>query len=531
MNIPSLSLSLLAAAALLVSCTQDELSGGVALPAGNALHVSSAVIATGSGTEMEIATRTKSGTRADASNTLVPVTSGSLGIFRSKGTNYTSALDNKKYTYTGDTKGWQPATSSDTIYLNGDDAEVCAYYPYNSNSAYADKTKIPVVSGKFYGNDLCYATNRTLNGSQRATTFELKHAMAMLEFKISKEADYKGDCRITSVSIQNPELLSESQLNITNGTYTTASGTTKGKLTYNPGTDNTGILIESTPATTAALLAPFKPTATGLAITFVANGVNVETNIPATKIANVEAGKRYTVSIIMKAASMQVTGVDMVPWDEIGVGGDDFTWYPTEENRVLDIGLDFLIAPGNVVATRQDDGSYTYTFAKEQGYYSEGVDYANVCDYFCWNTLNPSDITTELGEWNNARDVCRQIDDGNWYTPTFAQWESLRKKEQVWGTYTMKNGEKKYGRYYGTYTLASAEANQDNYVFLPATGQRINQKVEWEKAGSHGHYWCSEVYPAVANRVRYVLISEAQTYTSSFCTGSFGKSVRCVRDK
>lgn len=343
MNI--LSLSLLAAAALLVSCTQDEWSGGVALPAGNALHVSSAVIATGSGTEMEISTRTKSATRADASNTLVSVASGSLGIFRSQGTNYTSTLDNKKYTYINDTKGWQPATSSDTIYLNGDDADVCAYYPYNSDMFYNDKTGIPLTSGKYAGfgindpnqsffpTDLCYATNRTLNGSQRATTFELKHAMAMLEFKISKEADYKGDCRITSVSIQNPELIKSSSIDITDGTYAApdSNKVVKDSVVYTPGTDDTGILIESTTVTTAAMLVPFKPTSAGLTITFVTNGVNVEANIPATKIANVEAGKRYTVSITMKAASMQVTGVDMVPWDEIGVGGDDFTWYPTED--------------------------------------------------------------------------------------------------------------------------------------------------------------------------------------------------------
>ena len=340
-----------ATALLLASCAQDEWPGGNVLPAGNALHISSAVIGTGNGTEMEVATRTqtKTVTRADAGDVLLPVTSGSLGIFRSQGTGYTSRLDNMQYTYADATKGWQPATPSDTIYLNGDDAEVCAYYPYHSDTYYTDKNNIPLTSGKYAGlgitnpdqsffpTDLCYATNRTLNGSQRATIFEMKHAMAMLEFKISKEAGYKGDCRITSISIQNPELIKSSSIDITDGTYadpaSSGSGVLKGPVVYTPGTDADadGILIDAAAATTtAALLVPFTPTGAGLTITFVTNGVNVEANIPAGKIARVEAGKRYTVSVTMKAAAMQVTGVDMVPWDEIGVGGDDYTWYPTE---------------------------------------------------------------------------------------------------------------------------------------------------------------------------------------------------------
>lgn len=474
MNIPSLSLSLLAAAALLVSCAQDELSGGVALPAGNALHVSSAVIATGSGTEMEIAarTQTKSGTRADAStraDVLVSVTSGSLGIFRSQGTNYISTLDNLQYTYIDSDKGWQPATTSDTIYLNGDDAEVCAYYPYNGDATYSNAATIPVCSGKYIGFgaipadysyngiDLCYATNRTLNGSQRATTFEMKHAMAMLEFKISKEAGYKGDCRITSVSIQNPELLSESQLNITNGTYTTASGATKGKLTYNPGTDDTGILIESTATTTAALLVPFKPTTAGLTITFVTNGVNVEADIPASKIANVEAGKRYTVSITMKAASMQVTGVDMVPWDEIGVGGDDYTWYPTED--VIKLTSPIHIASYDWAWSNLEKVGTSYqlgSFQKLTG------------SLWPWKTLEPMPEPVKKGDAPNpgsgayqyAQDPCSKLDPaGKWTLPNQQQINLLLATDHI----NTPNG-----CWFGTSTAIDISKDDGTCLFLPA---------------------------------------------------------------
>lgn len=524
MNIPSLSLSLLAAAALLVSCTQDELSGGVALPAGNALHVSSAVIATGNGTEMEIATRTKSGTRADV---LVSVTSGSLGIFRSQGTNYISSLDRKEYTYIDATKGWQPATSSDTIFLNGDDAEVCAFYPYNGDANYSSAATIPVCSGKYIGFgaipadsyngiDLCYATNRTLNGSQRATTFELKHAMAMLEFKISKDAGYKGDCRITSISIENPDLIEASSIDITNGIYEAPSDDLKGKLTYNPGTDDTGILIESNPAATAALLVPFKPTSAGLTITFVTNGVSVEANIPASKIANVEAGKRYTVSITMKAASMQVTGVDMVPWDEIGVGGDDYTWYPTED--VIKLTSPIHIA------------SYDWAWSN--------LDYVNgsiaLRDFQTWpkspylvhwpycvlvpNTSTDPNAIAGSSVYSYNADPCSALNtlvadkSRTWTLPTKHQIALLMATDHV---------NKQEGCWFGTSTPPAKD--DGTYLFLPANSELY---VVGVPAYNSAAYWLRDGGPHTlfrvgTNRSEYPLIED-------LAPGNYNSMVRCV---
>ena len=279
-----------AAIPLLASCTQDELPGNV-VPPGNSLYISSAILTSGGHTETEAVTRALVG------DVLVPVTQGSLGIFRSKGTGYATTLDNMKYTYTGADKGWQPATAADTLFLNGDDADVCAYYPYNSDTEYADKTRFILHPGKYTGTasthdpmDLCYATDRTLSGSMRATTFELKHAMALVELKITKDAGYKGDCRITSVSILNPELITGSTINITDGTYTTV--VKDGVLAYNPGTDADGILIGNATSVTAALLVPFTPTADGVLIAFAVNGVPVEAVIPNDKMPEVEAGQR-----------------------------------------------------------------------------------------------------------------------------------------------------------------------------------------------------------------------------------------------
>lgn len=154
---------------LLASCSQDELPGTGdtnGTPHGiSALHIASASLQAPEAQPdtRSAATRSAATTRATASASL---TSGSIGIFRSQGTGYTEAQDNKQYTYDAATTKWQPSTIADTVYLMANDVDVCAYYPYNST--YTDKTKLPLASAKYAGTvddltkhdpaDLCYAT-------------------------------------------------------------------------------------------------------------------------------------------------------------------------------------------------------------------------------------------------------------------------------------------------------------------------------------------------------------------------------------
>lgn len=310
------------------SCSGDGQPDGM-LPAEVSLHVSSASVNAGGDTDAGTVTR------LPGDGVAIPVTQGSLGIFRSQSMGYADKQSNKKYTYTDN--GWQPATSGDVILLNADNASVCAYYPYHNDGAYSDKTALPLTSGEYAGGngahdpaDLCYDTNRPVSSTRRTTSFMMRHALAMLELKLSKEAGYAGECRVTSVSLLNPGLVTSSTIDIATGSYGTAP--VKGTLAYTPGTGPGGILIENSAVTTAALLVPFTLTADGLAVSFTVNGVPTEANIPATTLAKVEAGHRYTVKVTLKAGSMQVTGVDRMPWTEVNVGGDGHTWEPGRED-------------------------------------------------------------------------------------------------------------------------------------------------------------------------------------------------------
>lgn len=220
--------------------------------------------------------------------------------------------------------------------------------------------------------------------------------------------------------------------------------------------------------------------------------------------------------------------------DDWGSGGDLDT--EVGQSPAIDIGLPVLFAWGNVIATPAGDGTYTYAFAEEQGYYS-GAIYGG--DYFCWNRLDPKDDFIEL-PWDNAHDVCRKRG-GKWRTPTKTEMEMLATMYNdgltFWGTYQMKDGSLKNGRYFGI-GIQPGLSLQDKYLFLPAAGYRYHQEkgagpITLNNAGSQGGYWTSDALSGYG----YYLMLHSTVAVVYFTSGSGinyrgnGYSVRCVKDK
>lgn len=708
-------------ALLLASCSQDELPGTGdtnGTPQGiSALHIASASLQAPEaqpGTR-NAANRSTATTRATASASL---TSGSIGIFRSQGTGYTEAQDNKQYTYDAATTKWQPSTIADTVYLMANDVDVCAYYPYNS--AYTDKTKLPLASAKYAGTvddltkhdpaDLCYATNRTMNGANVTTAFEMQHAMAMVQLSF-KRLNYASDaCNLTSISIKNKELISTATLNIADGTYTTVK---KAAVKWTPGTADpttgntaTGIQVPASGVSeiTTALLVPCTLDAAGsTTFTFTVDGLPMSVKVPAAKLPAFEAGKIHKLKFTIHAASVSLSYVSVIDWvpawadvdnpnydgtsnDYLELGGvkwalrnlnynsnygtysfapmtatafttlhwnaltesatgnstklwdaysdpctriepkgtwtmptqKDFEalitlprvwnnaigergqWFGTDNldeaklhpdrylflpisdmiNRSLayywtqtygtkncpitfyidggspkietdfahsgwgvvrcvkrpqampiDLGLPFIVAPGNLIATAAGSG-YTYSFADEQGFYTTSG--GNIRpDYFSWNTLSPADAPTHAS-WEDSRDPCRKIGNGQWYTPSQEQWKTLTDMGYVLGNYTLQDGKtKKYGLYIGTKSQPT-EAAQDNYVFLPCAGHYDGRG--WGYVGNAGLYWSNTpVISDKANEANYLYFFNFNGSPYVTETGGasrfFALAVRCVRDR
>lgn len=309
----------LTASVMLASCEREE--GGVPNEPASLLVK-----------EVRAGSETGSATRAATTTTL---TSGSIGVFRAKDTGaspvYPTECNNCEYAYSS---GWKPANAAKTIYLTGKDINVCAYYPYNSDAAYADKTALPLTSAWYKSDDtpskdLCYATDQTVNATaaKRSVSFTMKHAMALLELVFYFDAG-SGVLNIDEIKVSNPALVGSAKFDITTGTQKedVISGSLMSESKYLPSEDAT--------TTVSALLVPFDMGGSGLKLEiarfFVIPGNSTTTHtssvtIPATLFGGkLEAGKRYRVKIA--ANGMVVTEVRALEWtaNDIGSSGSPY---------------------------------------------------------------------------------------------------------------------------------------------------------------------------------------------------------------
>ena len=220
--------------------------------------------------------------------------------------------------------------------------------------------------------------------------------------------------------------------------------------------------------------------------------------------------------------------------DDWGSGGDQDTGLG--KKRPIDIGLNVLFAWGNVIATRQADGTYTYGFAEEQGYRS-GVAYGG--DLFCWNTLAPTDIISQTS-WEDARDVCRKIGDGKWYTLTNdvrlqLHLQLVPKGLIKLGTYELENGTKNWGVYIGIGTQPALSV-QDDYLFLPMADQRENtgSLLTRPEGSIKCTYWTESIWNSVvgiALDIHGSVDSPPTAIGYTYVPYDGGLPVRCIRNK
>lgn len=210
--------------------------------------------------------------------------------------------------------------------------------------------------------------------------------------------------------------------------------------------------------------------------------------------------------------------------DDWGNGGDQEA--EVGRNPAIDIGLDVLFAWGNVIATKQADGTYTYDFAKEQGYYSGIPDGG---DYFAWNTLEPNEFILQTS-WDNARDVCRKIKGGKWRTPSNYELQALYSNQNyILGTYTMNDGSQIKGFYAGT-TIQPDVSSQDNFLFLPMGGEV--DKAEYGPGNMYNVQSMASIWSngKIDNMPVFLRCMEGQV-TVIWISGRFKIPVRCVKDK
>lgn len=472
-----------------------------------------------------------------------PAVGSVIGVFRQTDSYYTTASNNIKYTRTAD-KGWQVAAAGTDILLGADDSRALlyAYHPSNDKiTVAADNVSVDLAAREY---DADYDLSYVAAGNAQAldisgvvynyhpgVNFPMKHAYTRLGVDLTRGDNYGGVGTVTAVSLTlhgGGKLYSTGTQNIATGNYTAGTADLD-KLTYTVPADRKIIAADKT-ASFSYLLPPGKSGAiSNLLLTVTVDGVTTTTVISAAGL-DLKAGTNYVVKATLDYYGLTAATLKTTDWDSQPAWNEEVGFVPIIPP--IDIGLPFVIAPGNLIATAKSDGSgYTYTFAPEQGYYSGSRAGG---DYFAWNTLLPTENTGNPGAWNDALDPCRQVEGGEWRTPTKAQWDILfaaSTTNNSGGTYHMRDGSRRDGAYFGITTNPST-AEQNKYVFLPAGGY-YNRDGSYQNYREAYGYYLSSTPDETTGRIHACEVDMPSSYmvymTSINRDG--GYSVRCVKDK
>lgn len=233
---------------------------------------------------------------------------GDMGVFLTNASGVTTypTKDNLLYSYAGGS--WQTIPS---LFLNPDNAEVCAYYPYNA--AYTNSGAIPLQSGVYAAeNDLGYAVKKTVNNNVPQNSFAMQRAYAKLTL-ILKRGNVKDDCTVSSIVLgatDKPGVKKSNTLNIATGTYGTAVAADNNKLVYST---NIALVKGGASVSCDYLLVPTTVSG-GLPVSFMLNGRERTVSVVVGSFITLAAGTHYTVTLSINGTSAVVTGATITAW-------------------------------------------------------------------------------------------------------------------------------------------------------------------------------------------------------------------------
>lgn len=326
-----LILTLSAAAWLLSACSADD---GAVLPPVRPARVGMQVLEA-SMNDLQPASR------ADSKKT---IEAGSIGVFLdnvSSGTDY-DPKKNVCYTAEKDDAGTTVWNSDDALFFNTSTANVCAYYPYVNDDAYADSKKIPLTTQVYdAAYDLSYATNIPMNANENEATqgtpgnrvrFSMTHAYALLELNLTR-GSLKDDVTISKIEITASGLNASNTLDITSGSYGTATALAGGTYAI----DEEMLLTAGGSLKKSFLIVPMTITGQAeLKFTFTLKNTGNPTMNPTMSatintITQFEKAKKYIVNLTVNGTGLEASSVTILPWKEVNVtntGGGSFIPLP-----------------------------------------------------------------------------------------------------------------------------------------------------------------------------------------------------------
>jgi len=291
------------AAGMLASCSNED---EPQLQAdGVALGVSSASLET-------VVTKT---------STTIVTDGATIGVYRLALNGYAQAYSEFYYDGTATTPAWTIRNTADNIYLNNNDATVCACTPYdvlNANPAAIELTPQVYDPDK----DLSYSgLVTTVNNVENRFVFPaMIHAYAQITFAIEKDATYTGTGLVTAISMTGTEIYENAALNITTGTpaYTNGAGSVTLPFT---GLNIAALASGDSPVATQSFFmipATFNAAST-MQFEFTVDGKTMRCTIaptvtPFEDLTALAAGTNYKFTVTIKGTSLIVNSVSVTDW-------------------------------------------------------------------------------------------------------------------------------------------------------------------------------------------------------------------------
>lgn len=273
-----------------------------------------------------------------AAATSQAVTEGSIGVFLANtpgGSEY-DPKNNVCYT-TATTGGVTTWSSDDGLFFNPTVANVCAYYPYVNDAAYADSKRIPLKTQLYdAAHDLSFAKDVPMNatlgvadgtssGVGNKVKFSMTHAYALLELNISRGSSVKDDVTISAIKIAATGLKASNTLDITSGTYGSVAATTDGTFTLSEEIT----LSKGGSVSKKLLIIPTSASSTSVKFTFTLK----KTGNPAMSadiggITQFEKAKKYIVNLTVNGTDVETSAVEIVPWTEVTISNSGSSFIP-----------------------------------------------------------------------------------------------------------------------------------------------------------------------------------------------------------
>lgn len=262
------------------------------------------------------------------------LTAGNIGVFRLAENDYT-LQENVKYSKTTATD-WQPAVSTNVIYVGAKVAKLCAYSPFGSVTFDDSGNKrIATLAATHYqaSKDMSYATTGG-DGIWKKTpkaNFQMIHAYARLSFEVTRDASYPSACKVSKLVLKpaTGTYFQTETIDISVGEGSLANGTTTPQYEWSSASCSwsikDGISVGTPNESMDVLLPPQAFVADKMTVTLTIDGVDYSADVPTDSqaFAELKAGIRHKIGLTVKGASLSVTGVKAYPWEASPVSGDN----------------------------------------------------------------------------------------------------------------------------------------------------------------------------------------------------------------